>query len=170
MASRHYTAAKRDKDRLMDAAKGLALDDYWLKEAAALYYIDLCPRKDGRHIYTRLNDLVSEVLQCVAQDKLSGNAGVAGNDARRRRLLLNSLHTGSVVQNIKKMAAEVGVPIQGCSRASWKQAEKSILIRACPEAERLALVREFWVSRGRIQHKVVLVVLMEAYQDHSKAF
>lgn len=114
----------------MDAAKGQTLDDYWLKEAAEIYYIDVRPQKDGRHIYTRLNDLVNEVLQCVAQDKLSANAGVAGNDARRRRLLLNSLHEGCVVQNIKKKAAELGVPIRGNSRASWNQAEEKSLPRS----------------------------------------
>ena len=148
LASRHWTCARRDKERLTAAAKGETLDDFWAKEAAEVYYVDLTPRQQGRHVFLRSQDLVEKILECVAQDRLSASAGIAGKDVRRRRVLLDAMHKGCVAENIKRMAAELGVPISGSSRASLKEAEENILIRSCPETERIAVVKEFWESRG----------------------
>ena len=123
-----------------DMASGRALDDRWLREAAAAFNVET--KRD--HKLLRQETVVAAVIAAVRQSRAELKQPASARDEKRRMNLREAWRTAGAIQAAAKR--------HGCHRANAKlqQLQEALFVRTCPESLRLEVVEEFVEAQGRL--------------------
>ena len=146
LASR-WNAGGSGKALVADMASGRALDDRWLKEAAAAFNVDTKRNRQSKSARDMPQEQVAEaVLTAVRQSRAALRQPASARDEARRMRMRDGWRTAG---DIQAAAGRCGSYRRGVTHF---QLQNSVFVRTCPEQLRLEVVEEFVDAQGRLPH------------------
>ena len=126
-----------------DMRRGSALDDRWLDEACAAFGVSKYGAGYGAEASRAKNtvkqeNVVDAVVRAVSVAKQALLGDAAATDAERRAARLSRWRTQ---HDVTSAAKELGVH-GGFAKGEWAAFKRRVLVAACPEDLRLAVVKE----------------------------